>query len=114
MIKDTQVAQFIATARLHLSLLPVIIDDSCQAQYKTLNLFKKERLRGYFSRWGLTELTVNPLPLLLKILTHSFLLQNSPFLGAEVFVFFLGINRLPDGNPCFSLQIHAKKITRTN
>ena len=28
MIKDTQVAQFIATARLHLSLLPVIIDDS--------------------------------------------------------------------------------------
>ena len=26
MIKDTQVAQFIATARLHLSLLPVIID----------------------------------------------------------------------------------------
>ena len=50
MIKDTQVAQFIATARLHLSLLPVIIDDSCQAQYKTLNLFKKERLRGYFSK----------------------------------------------------------------
>ena len=59
MIKDTQVAQFIATARLHLSLLPVIIDDSYLPQYKTLNLFKKERLRGYFSRWGLTELTVN-------------------------------------------------------
>lgn len=59
MIKDTQVAQFIATAKLHLSLLPVIIDDSYLPQYKTLNLFKKERLRGYFSRWGLTELTVN-------------------------------------------------------
>ena len=57
MIKDTQVAQFIATAKLHLSLLPVIIDDSYLPQYKTLNLFKKERLRGYFSRWGLTELT---------------------------------------------------------
>lgn len=28
MIKDTQVAQFIATARLHLILLPVIIDDT--------------------------------------------------------------------------------------
>ena len=28
MIKDTQVAQFIATARLLLSLLPVIIDDT--------------------------------------------------------------------------------------
>ena len=28
MIKDTRVAQFIATARLHLSLLPVIIDDT--------------------------------------------------------------------------------------
>ena len=28
MTKDTQVAQFIATARLHLSLLPVIIDDT--------------------------------------------------------------------------------------
>ena len=27
MIKDTQVAQFIATARLHLRLLPVIIDE---------------------------------------------------------------------------------------
>lgn len=52
MIKDTQVAQFIATARLHLSLPPVIIDDSYLPQYKTLNLFKKERLRGYFSRWG--------------------------------------------------------------
>ena len=49
MIKNTQVTQFIATARLHLSLLPVIIDDTYQAQYKTLNLFKKERLRGYFS-----------------------------------------------------------------
>ena len=60
MIKDTQVAQFIATARLHLSLLPVIIDDSYLPQYKTLNLFKKERLRGYFSRWGLTELTLCP------------------------------------------------------
>lgn len=59
MIKDTQVAQFIATAKLHLSLLPVIIDDSYLPQYKTLNLFKKERLRSYFSRWGLTELTVN-------------------------------------------------------
>ena len=58
MIKDTQVAQFIATAKLHLSLLPVIIDDSYLPQYKTFNLFKKERLRGYFSRWGLTELTV--------------------------------------------------------
>ena len=34
MIKDTQVAQFIATARLHLSLLPVIIDDSCLPSYK--------------------------------------------------------------------------------
>ena len=72
MIKDTQVAQFIATAKLHLSLLPVIIDDSYLPQYKTLNLFKKERLRGYFSRWGLTELTVNscflhppPLPYLI-------------------------------------------------
>ena len=28
MTKGTQVAQFIATARLHLSLLPVIIDDT--------------------------------------------------------------------------------------
>ena len=28
MIKDTRVAQFIATARLQLSLLPVIIDDT--------------------------------------------------------------------------------------
>ncbi len=36
MIKDTQVAQFIATARLHLSLLPVIIDDSCLPSYKAL------------------------------------------------------------------------------
>ena len=34
MIKDTQVAQFIATVRLHLSLLPVIIDDSCLPSYK--------------------------------------------------------------------------------
>ena len=59
-------------------------------------------------------LTVNPLPLLLKILTHSFLLQNSPFLGAEVIVFFLGIHRLPDRNPCHYLSFHAKKITRTN
>lgn len=52
MIKDTQVAQFIATARLHLSLFPVIIDDSYLPQYKTLNLFKKERLRGYFLDGG--------------------------------------------------------------
>ena len=37
-------------------------------------------------------LTVNSLPSLLTNLTHSFLLQNSPFLGAEV----------------------IKKITRTN
>ena len=42
MIKDTQVAQFIATARLHLSLLPVIIDDSCLPSYKTLNMLKKD------------------------------------------------------------------------
>ena len=34
MIKDTQVAQFIATARLHLSLLPVIIDDMTIALYR--------------------------------------------------------------------------------
>ena len=51
-VKDTQVAQFIATARLHLSLFPVIIDDSYLPQYKTLNLFKKERLRGYFLDGG--------------------------------------------------------------
>ena len=51
---------------------------------------------------------------MLKILTHSFLLQNSPFLGAEVIVFFLGIHRLPDRNPCHYLSFHAKKITRTN
>ena len=70
MIKDTQVAQFIATARLHLSLLPVIIDDSYLPQYKTLNLFKKERLRGYFSRWGLTELTVNSPKCLLSPHSH--------------------------------------------
>ena len=38
MIKNTQVTQFIATSRLHLSLLPVIIDDSYLPQYKTLNL----------------------------------------------------------------------------
>ena len=42
MIKDTQVAQFIATARLHLSLLPVIIDDSYLPLYKTLNMLKKD------------------------------------------------------------------------
>ena len=41
MIKDTQVAQFIATARLHLSLLPVIIDDTYQTQYKPLNLLSR-------------------------------------------------------------------------
>ena len=41
MIKDTQVAQFIATARLHLSLLPVIIDDTYLAQYKPLNLLSR-------------------------------------------------------------------------
>lgn len=51
---------------------------------------------------------------MLKLLTHSFLLQNSPFLGAEVIVFFLGIHRLPDRNPCHYLSFHAKKITRTN
>ena len=42
MIKDTQVAQFIATVRLHLRLLPVIIDDSCLPLYKTLNMLKKD------------------------------------------------------------------------
>lgn len=42
MTKDTQVAQFIATARLHLSLLPVIIDDSYLPLYKTLNMLKKD------------------------------------------------------------------------
>ncbi len=52
------------------------------------------------------------MPLLLKNLAHSFLLQNSPFLGAEVIVFFLGIHRLPDRNPCHYLSFHAKKITR--
>ena len=41
MIKDTQVAQFIATARLHLSLLPVIIDDTYQTKYKPLNLLSR-------------------------------------------------------------------------
>ena len=41
MIKNTQVAQFIATSRLHLSLLPVIIEDSYLPLYKTLNLLKK-------------------------------------------------------------------------
>ena len=41
MIKDTQVAQFIATARLHLSLLPVIIDDTYLTQYKLLNLLSR-------------------------------------------------------------------------
>ena len=71
MIKDTQVAQFIATAKLHLSLLPVIIDDSYLPQYKTLNLFKKERLRGYFSRWGLTELTVNSQNVYFPPLTYN-------------------------------------------
>lgn len=41
MIKDTQVAQFIATSRLHLSLLPVIIYGSYLSLYKILNLLKK-------------------------------------------------------------------------
>ena len=41
MIKDTQVAQFIATARLHLSLLPVIINGSYLPLYKTLSMLKK-------------------------------------------------------------------------
>ena len=40
--------------------------------------------------------------------------EDRQFLGSEVTVFFLRIHRLPNGNPCFSLQIHAKKITRTN
>ena len=50
-------------------------------------------------------LTVNLLTLypFCKILTHSFLLQNSPFLGAEVIVFFLGTHRLPVRNPCHYL-----------
>lgn len=42
MVKDTQVAQFIATSRLHLSLFPVIIDDSYLPLYKTLNMLKKD------------------------------------------------------------------------
>lgn len=42
MIKNTQVTQFIATARLHLSLFPVIIDDSYLPLYKTLNMLKKD------------------------------------------------------------------------
>ena len=45
---------------------------------------------------------------MLKILTHSFLLQNSLFFGYEVIVFYLGTHSL-DGNPCFSLWFHAKK-----
>lgn len=49
MIKDTQVAQFFATARLHLSLLPVIIDDSCLPSYKAPGQLKKEDLKGWFS-----------------------------------------------------------------
>ena len=51
-------------------------------------------------------LTVNlltPCPLCQRILTHSFFLQNSPFLGTEVIVFFLGIHRLPVRNPCHYL-----------
>ena len=55
MIKDTQVAQFIATSRLHLSLLPVIIEDSYLPLYKTLNLLKKERLREYFFQMGVNR-----------------------------------------------------------
>lgn len=55
MIKDTQVAQFIATAKLHLSLLPVIIDDSYLPQYKTLNLFKKERFERLFFLMGVNR-----------------------------------------------------------
>ena len=55
MIKNTQVAQFIATSRLHLSLLPVIIDDPYLPLYKTLNLLKKERLREYFFQMGVNR-----------------------------------------------------------
>lgn len=44
----------------------------------------------------------------LKGLTHSFLPQNSPFLGSEVIVFFMGTYRL-DGNPCFFYKFMLKK-----
>lgn len=71
MIKNTQVARFIATARLHLSLLPVIIYGSYLPLYKTLNLLKKERLREYFFKWGLTELTVNSPKCILPPLTYN-------------------------------------------
>lgn len=80
MIKDTQVVQFIATAKLHLSLLPVIIDDSYLPQYKTLNLFKKERLRGYFSRWGLTEFSPPELTVS-RCRSHRFLFGNTSLAG---------------------------------
>ena len=55
MIKNTQVAQFIATSRLHLSLLPAIINGSYLPLYKTLNLLKKERLREYFFQMGVNR-----------------------------------------------------------
>ena len=55
MIKNTQVAQFIAISRLHLSLLPVIIYGSYLPLYKTLSLLKKERLREYFFQMGVNR-----------------------------------------------------------
>ena len=39
-------AQFIAAGGHHLSLLPVIIDDSCLPSYKALGQLKKENLKG--------------------------------------------------------------------
>lgn len=100
MIKDTQVAQFIATARLHLSLLPVIIDDSYLPQYKTLNLFKKERLRGYFSRWGLTELTVN-----------SPKMHTSPTHIQEISIYIFIFNKVRKGGGCKKRLLTVNLLT---
>jgi len=49
----------IALTRHHLSLVPVIIDDSYLSPYKALNYLKKEHKMGKENCQGLTGLTVN-------------------------------------------------------
>lgn len=60
-------------------------------------------------RGRMQKTAVNSLPSLLTNLTHSFLPQNSPFLGTEVIVFFLATHRLPNQNPCFFNDFMLKK-----
>ena len=79
----------------------------------SIYIFKyyKVSRRGRMQKQLLTVNLLTPCPLCQRILTHSFFLQNSPFLGTEVIVFFLGIHRLPDRNPCHYLLFFSGEIS---